>query len=634
MATIEIRDVLDNETGQTIFPRTHVNAVIGLKDSNFFEAVSDGNGGFSVKLRSEYQGLWAEGFVSSGGINSGGGGGGGGGGLITSVKGVADLGTPIQSESLTETFSAKAIESIFEGLGDFGVSLSLSRVASYFKDSNGNYFLDANGNRIIVGGAGSSYLNLLNKSGRVLSSVELDLDMSNYASKSWVSQNFLTQETDPTVPSWAKSSTPPSYSFSDLVSHPTTLDGYGITDAKFGSPGTDNVPITLGSTTKTVLTAHQDLTPLANRITAIEDWFEIVNIAASGADPVYALHAKNGYAIYSDSWVSSGGVGTGGGGSVGSLYDLVEVLSSTSPNTLDMFYFNGTKWTNTPLKTINGNSIIGSGNISISGGGSSVTVSNVKTTGAKIADITVDGVTTAIKDGLVWGAYDDTSKTVALTLNGQQYVLCVNGYSAGGGVASESDPVFTASAAYGITAQDITSWNAKSEFSGSFDDLSNKPTTLSGYGITDANISGGVITLGNDTITPLTSHQTIYGLTLSAGQFTGGTYTPTSSAGSFNIPTTLDHIADGTTRKLSDYVTLSTPQTIDGAKTFTAPVTVGQTSYLSMHESSHIDIGPLRIEYDATNKALHITKADSNDTNTYGLYADGFNSAGGIGQTS
>lgn len=33
------------------------------------------------------------------------------------------------------------------------------------------------------------------------------------------------------------------------------------------------------------------------------------------------------------------------------------------------------------------------------------------------------------------------------------------------------------------------------------------PTTISGYGITDANISNGVITLGNQTITPLTSTQ-------------------------------------------------------------------------------------------------------------------------------
>ncbi len=41
---------------------------------------------------------------------------------------------------------------------------------------------------------------------------------------------------------------------------PTTISGYGITDAKFGTAGTDYIPITLGSTTKNVLTAHQSVT--------------------------------------------------------------------------------------------------------------------------------------------------------------------------------------------------------------------------------------------------------------------------------------------------------------------------------------------------------------------------------------
>jgi hypothetical protein len=58
------------------------------------------------------------------------------------------------------------------------------------------------------------------------------------------------------------------------------------------------------------------------------------------------------------------------------------------------------------------------------------------------------------------------------------------------------------------------------------------------------------------------------------------------------------------------------------------------TGDLSLASTSHIDIGPLRIEYDATNKALHITKKNTNDTNNYGIYADGFVSAGGVGQTS
>lgn len=41
---------------------------------------------------------------------------------------------------------------------------------------------------------------------------------------------------------------------------------------------------------------------------------------------------------------------------------------------------------------------------------------------------------------------------------------------------TESDPVFTASPAHGITSNDITNWNNKSDFSGSYNDLTDKPT--------------------------------------------------------------------------------------------------------------------------------------------------------------
>ena len=51
---------------------------------------------------------------------------------------------------------------------------------------------------------------------------------------------------------------------------------------------------------------------------------------------------------------------------------------------------------------------------------------------------------------------------------------------------AETDPIFGASPAAGITANDIGNWNNKSNFSGSYNDLTNKPTSISGYGITDA----------------------------------------------------------------------------------------------------------------------------------------------------
>lgn len=46
-------------------------------------------------------------------------------------------------------------------------------------------------------------------------------------------KGYLTSytETDPTVPEWAKQSTKPTYTFSELTSHPTSISGYGITDA-------------------------------------------------------------------------------------------------------------------------------------------------------------------------------------------------------------------------------------------------------------------------------------------------------------------------------------------------------------------------------------------------------------------
>ena len=58
------------------------------------------------------------------------------------------------------------------------------------------------------------------------------------------------------------------------------------------------------------------------------------------------------------------------------------------------------------------------------------------------------------------------------------------------------------------------------------------PTTISGYGITDAKIASGVITLGSNTITPLTASSTLDATKLS-GTIPSGCYTDTkNTAGS------------------------------------------------------------------------------------------------------
>ena len=80
----------------------------------------------------------------------------------------------------------------------------------------------------------------------------------------------------------------------------------------------------------------------------------------------------------------------------------------------------------------------------------------------------------------------------------------------------------------------------------SFASLLNKPTTLQGYGITDAKIANGTIKLGTEAITPLTVHQDIYALTLQKNGAIIGSFNPKSANATFNIivPTKLSQLTD------------------------------------------------------------------------------------------
>lgn len=91
----------------------------------------------------------------------------------------------------------------------------------------------------------------------------------------------------------------------------------------------------------------------------------------------------------------------------------------------------------------------------------------------------------------------------------------------------------------------------------------------------------------------LTSHQTIYALTLQAGTFSAGTYTPNSAAKTINIPTTTAHISESgnlyftnaravsaLSSTLASYVTLGGSQTITGAKNFTGGLSVNGGSLI------------------------------------------------------
>ena len=125
----------------------------------------------------------------------------------------------------------------------------------------------------------------------------------------------------------------------------------------------------------------------------------------------------------------------------------------------------------TNIKTINGNSVLGSGNISIQGGDANVIESisfngsSVPVDGNKNAAITYTAPVTSVNGNTGAVIISVPSKVSDLT-NDAGYITSY----------TETDPVFSASVAASITSADITAWNGKSDFSGSYNDLTDKPT--------------------------------------------------------------------------------------------------------------------------------------------------------------
>lgn len=72
----------------------------------------------------------------------------------------------------------------------------------------------------------------------------------------------------------------------------------------------------------------------------------------------------------------------------------------------------------TNIKTINGNSILGSGDLTV-GGGSEVSVTPIVTSGTEIASITVDGTATSLYAPLdvPWISFDDLTYPISFTTN-------------------------------------------------------------------------------------------------------------------------------------------------------------------------------------------------------------------------
>ena len=90
------------------------------------------------------------------------------------------------------------------------------------------------------------------------------------------------------------------------------------------------------------------------------------------------------------------------------------------------------------------------------------------------------------------------------------------------------------------------------------------PTTLGDYGITDAKIANGVITIGGNTITPLTSHQTLYTLSVYGGTTKVLDFKPNANASLYIKAGGDISLTNDTTNK---YITLSYSHPTNGANT-------------------------------------------------------------------
>ena len=127
---------------------------------------------------------------------------------------------------------------------------------------------------------------------------------------------------------------------------------------------------------------------------------------------------------------------------------------------------------------------------------------------------------------------------------------------------TETDPIFSASAAAGISSSDITAWNGKSNFSGSYNDLTDKPTipTVNDATLTIQKNSTNVATFTANASSNVTADISVptkvSDLTNDSGFITGVTSTPTPTASTISEFDSSAHInsADMSAQDVSDFV--------------------------------------------------------------------------------
>lgn len=185
------------------------------------------------------------------------------------------------------------------------------------------------GSTVAFGTAANGYIAL------TVNSVTNSLALSTHVHTRSQISDFPTSMPASDVYAWAKEANKPAYNFSEIGSKPTTLSGYGITDALLTSVYTAHAA---NNNAEKHLTAQQ-LTDLLALIGAPSTFWKL--------DVNGNLYTDKN--VYSTLGISAYGTGTVGSGGVGAsaLYQLVDA-SITSPAVDHLLVFNGTHWQNRP----------------------------------------------------------------------------------------------------------------------------------------------------------------------------------------------------------------------------------------------------------------------------------------------
>ena len=298
------------------------------------------------------------------------------------------------------------------------------------------------------------------------------------------------------ISDWALAASKPSYNFSEIGSKPTTLAGYGITDAHIA-----NGVVTLGGNTITPATLTNGKIPLSQIPDAILGQLIYGGTVNGSGVVTLSQNAKDKWGITSLTLTSTNY----------STYEGVFFIASADatsgvPSTLgllvgDWVVATASGWgkiDNTDAVTgvkgsAESNYRIGNVNITPA----NIGLGNVENTALStwtgtIKIVTLGTITTgvwhgsAIADDYIasasaWNAkYDKDPNGIPLTDLASAVQTSLG--KADTALQSESDPVFTASAAYGITSAKISEWNAKQNalaFDGTYDASTNKVATKS-----------------------------------------------------------------------------------------------------------------------------------------------------------